>query len=310
VLNPFGALRRWYCTWNLIAMVILFMLLMAVQVAAGQPHPHFDIQGHRGARGLLPENAMAGFLRAVDLGVTTLEIDVVVSADSVVVVSHEPWMSATICSDPEGQAIIQGRDHNIFEMEYESVVRYDCGSRGHPGFPHQEKQPAVKPRLSEVINLVEEDVASRGTAQMRYNIELKSRVEWDGTYTPPPAEFVRLVYEVVVAADIMDRVTIQSFDVRTLQAARRLGAAWRLAVLEGSDRDMASVIERLGFTPHIYSPNYRLVDASVVEAVHARGMLIIPWTVNEVEEMKRLVDMGVDGLITDYPDRALALDAP
>lgn len=114
-------------------MVILFLLSMAVQIAVGQSQPSFDIQGHRGARGLLPENAMAEFLRAVDLGVTTLEIDVVIAGDSTVVASHEPWMSATICRDTEGRAIIRGKDHNIFEMDYETVARYDCGSRGHPG---------------------------------------------------------------------------------------------------------------------------------------------------------------------------------
>lgn len=258
------------------AMVILFLLSMAVQIAVGQSQPSFDIQGHRGARGLLPENAMAGFLRAVDLGVTTLEIDVVIAGDSTVVASHEPWMSATICRDTEGRAIIRGKDHNIFEMDYETVARYDCGSRGHPGFPYQEKQPAVKPRLSEVISIVEEYVADARREPMRYNIELKSRAEWDGVFTPPPEEFVRLVHEVVVAADIMDRVVIQSFDIRSLQAARRIGAAWKLALLEGSDRDMASVVDRLGFTPHIYSPNFRLVDESIVAAAHAQGMHIIP----------------------------------
>ena len=291
-------------------MAILFLLSMAVQIAVGQSQPPLDIQGHRGARGLLPENTTAGFLRAVDLGVTTLEIDVVIAGDSTVVASHEPWMSATICSNPEGRAIIRGVDHNIFEMDYETVARYDCGSRGHPGFPYQEKQSAVKPRLSAVISVVEEYVADRGSEPMRYNIEIKSRVEWDGTFTPPPAEFVRLVHEVVVEADIMDRVTIQSFDIRSLQAAYLIGAAWTLALLEGSDRDMASLLDRLGFTPHIYSPNYRLVDESAVEAAHARGMRIIPWTVNEVTDMERLRALGVDGLITDYPDRALGMGDP
>ena len=261
---------------NMHAMVILFLLLMAVQIAVGPSQPSFDIQGHRGARGLLPKNAMAGFLRAVDLGVTTLEIDVVIAGDSTVVASHEPWMSATICRDTEGRAITRGKDHNIFEMDYGTVARYDCGSRGHPGFPYQEKQPAVKPRLSEVISIVEEYAADARREPMRYNIELKSRAEWDGVFTPPPEEFVRLVHEVVVAADIMDRVVIQSIDIRSLQAARRIGAAWKLALLEGSDRNMASVVDRLGFTPHIYSPNIRLVDESIVAAAHAQGMHIIP----------------------------------
>ena len=285
-------------------MPISVILVLAIQVVMGQVQPPFDIQGHRGARGLLPENSTAGFLRAVDLGVTTLEMDVVVAGDSTVVVSHEPWMSETICSDVTGRAITHGRSHNIFRLSYEAVARYDCGSRGHPDFPRQEKRPAVKPRLLDVIDTVEKYAAERGIEPLQYNIEIKSRPEWDSVFTPAPPAFVQFVHDAVAATGIMDRVTVQSFDIRSLQAAHRTRAPWQLALLVESDTDLASILARLGFTPEVYSPDFRLVDESTVRAAHARGMRLIPWTVNEVSDMMRLKALGVDGLITDYPDLA------
>ena len=283
---------------------------MVLQAGASQQPQPFDIQGHRGARGLLPENTVAGFLRAVELGVNTLEIDVVIAGDSTVVVSHEPWMSSTICADVTGRAITNGKIHNIYRMSYDEVARYDCGSRGHPDFPRQEGQPATKPRLRDVIRAAESHAADRGLSAMRYNVEIKSRPEWDSVFTPAPQEFVRLVHDVVAEAGIEDRTTLQSFDMRTLRAARELGAAWQLALLIGSNANLASDISRLGFVPEIYSPLYRLVDENLVRAAHSRGMRLIPWTVNSVSDMIRLKAMGVDGLITDYPDSARAVADP
>ena len=288
-------------------MPLFASLALVLQVTAGQPAQRFDVQGHRGARGLLPENTTAGFLRAVDLGVVTLELDVVVAADSTVVVSHEPWMSDTICSDVTGRAITHGRSHNIYGMTYEAVARYDCGSRGHPNFPRQERMSAAKPRLADVIDSVETHVARLGIEPTHYNIEIKSRPEWDSVYTPVPPVFVRLVHGVVAASDVLDRTTIQSFDIRSLDAARQLGAAWQLALLTEPGTNLRSALARLGFTPHIYSPSFQAVDEPMVQAAHALGMRLIPWTVNSVTDMVRLHALGVDGIITDYPDLARAV---
>lgn len=289
---------------------LVLALILVAQAVSAQVQPVFDIQGHRGARGLMPENTTAGFLRAVELGVTTIELDVVIAGDSTVVVSHEPWFSHTICTDEAGGTITDGQSHNIFLMSYTTVARYDCGSLGHPNFPRQERQYAVKPRLRDVIESVESYVKELGIERLYYNIEVKSRADWDGKFTPPPTTFVQLVYEVASASRIVDRVTLQSFDVRSLQAANNISATWKLAILVESATKLGSVLEQLGFTPQIFSPYYRGVDASIVSAAHARGMLIVPWTVNEVTEMQRLKALGVDGLITDYPDLAVALDDP
>jgi glycerophosphoryl diester phosphodiesterase len=268
----------------------------------------FDLQGHRGARGLAPENTIPAFRRALELGVTTLEMDVVVSADGVVVVSHEPWMARNKCLAPDGGRIPAGeeRAHNLYEMTYDQIEAYDCGSLTLADFPEQASTPAPKPRLRDVLDAAEAYVDSHDRGPIFYNIETKSRPEWDGTLHPEPETFVRRVLAVVTGAGVAPRTTIQSFDPRTLEATRRQNATVRTALLIGrpGDRGLDDNLATLSFVPDIYSPNAQLVDAPLVEATHDRGLALIPWTVNDPDAMARLVRLGVDGLITDYPNRA------
>jgi glycerophosphoryl diester phosphodiesterase len=280
----------------------------AVQTPSG-----FDLQGHRGARGLRPENTLPAFRRALELGVTTLELDVVISADSQVVVSHEPWMSATICTKPDGTPVAEdeARSLNLFAMTARETQRYDCGQRTHPRFPEQEAVPAAKPLLRDVLVMAERFAEETGRAPVFYNVETKSRPSWDGTYHPAPDAFARRVLGVLAGEGVAARSTLQSFDVRTLQAARAQAQAGeappvRLALLVAAalDGGLASNLDALGFTPAVYSPEHTLVDAALVEAAHGRQMQLVPWTVNDPARMERLIELGVDGLITDYPDRA------
>lgn len=267
----------------------------------------FDLQGHRGARGLMPENTIPAFRRALELGVTTLELDVVISADSQVVVSHEPWMSSTICTQPDGMPVPAERDtlYNLFAMSYAEIMQFDCGSRGHPDFPEQEPVAAPKPLLRAVLQMAEAYVEEHDRPPLFYNIETKSRPGWDGTYHPEPERFTELLYAVLEDEGVTDRATIQSFDPRTLRVARKLNPALSLALLVGhTGGTLEENVETLGFTPTIYSPDYRLVDRDLVDTAHVRGMELIPWTVNTRPDMERLQRLGVDGLITDYPDRA------
>lgn len=277
----------------------------------------FDVQGHRGARGLAPENTLPAFRRALALGVTTLELDTVISADEQVVVSHDPWMSSVICSHPDGRPVREDEAERlrIYAMPYAEVARFDCGRRGHPTFPRQQRQVAPKPLLHDVIQFAEVYAREHDRPPVYYNVETKSTPVGDGQLHPSPEEFVRLLYEVVEEEGIAERFTLQSFDVRTLQEARRRDLPIRLALLvedmcteDGgpSPTDhLRAGLDALGFLPDIYSPNYRLVDRAVLERAHAAGMLVIPWTVNDRADMERLEALGVDGLITDYPDVAM-----
>lgn len=276
--------------------------------------PGFDLQGHRGARGLAPENTIPAFRRALEIGVTTLEMDVVISEDGEVVVSHEPWMNPEICSLPSGDPIPEGeaQSHNLYRMTYAEIKQYDCGQRRHPDFPEQTPQPAVKPLFRAVIEMVEDYVATHDRPPVFYNVEIKSRPAWDGRFHPKPEAFARRVLHVVHETGVAAQTTIQSFDPRALRAARQLrakqtdDAAVRLALLVGGEKEggLSDHLEHLGFTPAVYSPNYRRVDAALLQEAYDRGLAVVPWTVNERTEMQRLIRLGVDGLITDYPDVA------
>ncbi len=269
----------------------------------------FDLQGHRGARGLAPENTIPAFRRALEVGVTTLEMDVTIAGDGTVVVSHEPWMAPEKCLTAEGDRISEGTRHSIYEMTYEEVASYDCGSRALDDFPEQESQSAPKPRLRDVIQKAEAYTQAHDRGPVFYNIEIKSRPEWDEQYHPEPSPFVERVLAVVTDENVAPRTTLQSFDPRSLEAIHRQEGPVRTALLVGwgGDDGPASHLEALSFVPDIYSPNAQLVDQDLVTAVHELGLALIPWTVNEVEAMKRLLRLGVDGLITDYPNRGRAV---
>ena len=270
---------------------------------------HFDLQGHRGARGLAPENTIPAFILALNLGVKTLELDVVISAEEEVVVSHEPWFSSRICSHPDGHPVSEDeeRDLIIFEMRYEDIAGFDCGSRGHPGFLEQEVMATAKPLLTEVIQNVEAHAASTGRPPVFYNIEIKSTPERDGVYYSTVSEYAQLLYDVLADQDILSRTTIQSFDPRALEAVKNIDPAVPLVFLVDNNMSFSDNLDRLSFIPETYSPHHRLVDKSLVEEAHRLDIKVIPWTINGEERMKELIAAGVDGLITDYPDRGVAL---
>jgi len=179
-----------------IFLLVAALLVVVPDAAPAQSSPDgFDLQGHRGARGLAPENTIPACRRALDLGVTTLEMDVVISGDGQVVVSHEPWMNHKICSLPSGAPVPEnvGREHNLYRMPYAEIEEYDCGRRQHPDFPRQATQPAVKPLLHDVIAMAEAYVAEHDRPPVFYNIEIKSRPDWDGTFHPEPEAFAPIL---------------------------------------------------------------------------------------------------------------------
>lgn len=265
-----------------------------------------DWQGHRGARGLLPENTIVSFLKALEYPeITTLELDVVVSADRQVVVSHEPWMSHQICTFPDGRPVTQAAEQalNLYEMRYETIAAFDCGSRGHPLFPQQEAIAAAKPTLAQVVEAVETYCAARQRPLPHFNIELKSRPDWYERMVPAPDLFTRIVIDLIREKNLINRCNIQSFDPRILKEARAYAPELTLALLVENTASMEDNVANLGFVPYAYSPHFGLVDDTSVARARAMGMKLIPWTVNDPAEMQRLLNLGVDGIITDYPDR-------
>jgi glycerophosphoryl diester phosphodiesterase len=264
-----------------------------------------DVQGHRGARGMYPENSIPAFIYAIDQVVTTLELDVVISADGKVVVSHEPWMNPTICLAADGSELTgDEKSYNLFKMTYEEISRFDCGSKENKSFPEQKKVFTQKPLLSDVIATVERYMKGNTGYEFDYNIEIKSSESGDGVFHPSLEEFSDIVYSLIDQYLPWERVVIQSFDFRVLQHWNKNYPEVRLAALIENVRSVETNLGALGFIPAIYSPYYMLLNKKVVDELHERNIKVIPWTVNDSDKMQELVKMGVDGLITDYPNRA------
>lgn len=278
-------------------------------IAAGQGDakrlalPAFNKEGHRGIRGLLPENTIPSMYLAIDYDVNTLEVDVVISKDKKVVVSHDIYFHPDITTTPAGKYLSakEAELHQLYTMDYESIRKYDVGLKQHKDFPQQRNIPAYKPLLGELIDSSDAYAHNKGKSIL-YNIELKTNAAYDGIKQPPVEETVDLVMQVVKEKNLENRCYLQSFDFRALQIINKKYPNITTAVLiSGNDkRTLDQQLNELGYVPEIYSPHYSLVTAELVAECHQRGMKIIPWTVNTPEEMKKLKTLDVDGIITDY----------
>ena len=288
----------------------LLICMIATAFAPSAP-PAFDLQGHRGCRGLMPENTIPAFLKALDLGVTTLELDVVISKDRQVVVSHEPYFNSTFSISPNGVPVEKKDEKNLvlYQMNYDEIKRYDVGSNGNPAYPEQQKLKTYKPLLSDVIEQAEAYRKAKNLPLFSYNIEIKSESSEYNKSQPEPAAFCDLVQSVLKNHLSPDRIVIQSFDFAMLKQWKQETDAGkyakvRLAALVENLRSLEKNLDELGFKPDIYSPYYRLISQDKIALLHEQGIQVIPWTVNQPDIMQRMKKWGVDGLITDYPNRA------
>lgn len=266
----------------------------------------FDKQGHRGCRGLMPENTIPAMVKALQLGVTTLEMDAVITKDKQVIVSHEPFFSHEIATQPDGKPIntSEEKNFNIYKMTYSETQQFDVGLKPHPRFLQQQKLPARKPLLADLIDSVEQYCLLHKLPLPFYNIETKSQPFTDNLFHPAPEEFVDLVMQVVNQKGIAERTIIQSFDFRTLRVLNRKYPLIKAAALveDFDKRSLEVQLRELSFTPAIYSPHYSLVNDELIRSCRAQKIKVIPWTVNDKSKIDELRKMGVDGIITDYPN--------
>ena len=298
---------------NFLTYIALLLFMACSNAQTIQKYPSevdrgadLDKEGHRGCRGLMPENTIPAMLHAIGLGVTTLEMDVVFTKDKKAILSHEPFFNHEITTRPDGSFIEtkEERSYNIYQMTYEDVKTYDVGMKPHPRFPKQQKLKASKPLLSDVIDAVNNDMMTRRRPFPYYNIETKTQPATDNTYHPAPAEFVELLMALIKEKQIEDHVIIQSFDFRTLQYLHQHYPDIKTAMLieEFDKRGFDTQLKELGFTPTIYSPAYQLVNEELIWKCHGQNIKVIPWTVNDKAKIEDLKKLGVDGIITDYPD--------
>ncbi|QTN37847.1 glycerophosphodiester phosphodiesterase [Cryomorphaceae bacterium] len=281
----------------------LILICLSLSLSLGV-QAQFDLQGHRGCRGIMPENSIPAMIRAVELGVTTLEMDVVMSKDGMVLLSHEPWMSSGICLDQEGEEIQDDpKRFSIYGMTYEEVRTFDCGSKPNERFPEQDLQESPKPSLQEVLDTVAAYCEEQDLPLPMVNIETKITPEGDGVFHPSPEILVKEIAEVVNNSPFKKLMYLQSFDPRSLEVAHDTQSDWKLVLLIEKERDVKKALESLSFKPDVYSPFFELLDKDAVNYLHDQEIKVIPWTVNFQVYAEVMRDMGVDGLITDYPDR-------
>jgi glycerophosphoryl diester phosphodiesterase len=285
----------------------------------------FDLQGHRGARGLAPENTLPAFARAMDIGVDTLELDIGLTKDNIVVISHDPVLNQDLARDNKGQYVTDRVA--IHALNYAQLQTYDVG-RIKPGSKYAQtfvQQQAMDSTGIPTLDTLFEMVRQRGKTQLRFNIETKiSPLKPDETASPEV--MVRNLLQVIEKNNVAERCTIQSFDWRTLEITQKLApkiatvyltiqqgnlnnigealqgraSAWTAGLSAKENESLAALIKRAG--GKVWSPFFRdLTQASIVDS-QALGIAVIPWTVNEKADMERLLAWGVDGLITDYPN--------
>ncbi|KEQ28911.1 glycerophosphodiester phosphodiesterase family protein [Pedobacter antarcticus] len=289
--------------------LIWILLFVAGQNLQAQ---QFEKQGHRGARGLMPENTIGAMLRALDLGANTLGMNVVISKDKQVLLSHEPYFNFEISLTPAGKDITlkDQQKFNIYKMDYEEVRKFDVGSKVHKRFPGQQKYHAYKPLLEEVIDSVEAYVKKNRLPKPDYAIEIKTIRNGDLVFHPEPAEFAALVMDVVESRKMAKRVIIQAFDVRSLQYVHEHYPKQRTALMIDEKVDFEKNISDLGFNPDYYSPYAVLVGKGLVDRCHEKGIKIVPWTVNSPKDMNYMIGLGVDGIITDFPNIFQKMELP
>ncbi|NKE67462.1 glycerophosphodiester phosphodiesterase [Ramlibacter sp. RBP-2] len=305
---------------------MLAPLMAALAIAGAAPCLAFDLQGHRGARGLAPENTVPAFERALEIGITTLELDVGVTADGVVVVLHDPFLNPAITRDAAGHWLPGGQGPLVRSLTLAQVQAHDVG-RIRPDtayartFQAQEGRDGVRvPTLAAVF----ERVKSLAADHVRFNIETKlNPLRPQETVTPEA--MTRAVLRVVADAGMAQRVAIQSFDWRSLQLVRQLApsiptvhltiqtanndnvrdGAWTAGLRIGDHGSVPRLVQAAG--GRIWSPNQGALTEALVRDAHSLGLQVVPWTVNEPADMERLIAWGVDGLISDYPDRLRAV---
>lgn len=249
------------------------------------------VHGHRGARAVLPENTLPAFEYAIKAGVNVLELDMAVTKDNVVVVSHDPTLSAPVCTGP--------RDHvPIHELTLAQVHQYDCGAKQNPLFPNQKPVPGTRmPTLDEVFAIAQ-------VHPVEFNIETKISPD-KPNLAPSPEEFANLVLAVVRKYKLEDRVILQSFDYRTLHAMKKLAPEIRRSALFSAGQDPFPDIAKRA-EAGIVSPHYSLVTKEKVDAAHHAGLQVIPWTPNTPEDWQKMLNAGADAIITDDPARLIA----
>ncbi len=252
------------------------------------------IYGHRGCRALYPENSLEGFQYVLELGIQGIELDVVVSKDNQVVVSHEPWMHRQYCTDPNNKEIT--KEYNLFQMNYDQIKQFDTGSKFYLSYPLQKKIPTYKPLLKEVIEL-----CNNYEHELFFILELKSERHWVNQYQPSLIKYVKLVEEVLQKIGYKHNLLIQSFDPQILNTYHYFYPDHCFGLLVENDLSIDQNLHLLDFRPHFYNQEFIYYTKSQIDYLHSLGIQTVAWTVNDYDIGEKLAEWKIDGIITDNP---------
>ena len=279
-----------------------WFLLPLILLAACQSKPVIDVQAHRGGAGLMPENTIPAMQNALDLGVNTLEFDLHLSQDGQVVVSHDSYFHPRYSTRPDGSLVQEGDPKEyLYTMPYDSIAKYDVGQRFVERWPGQAKMAVSKPLASDLIDFAE----SYAKKPVNYNIEIKSWPgEGEGTLWPEYHVFCDTCVPLLLSKNLGKRLIVQSFDTRALNYMHAQWPELTLSYLteDYDGGDIEALLQNLDFIPQWWSPESSVVTAENVAWCHAHGIGVVPWTVDDPAEMLRLVDCGVEAIISNYPD--------
>ena len=278
------------------------LILLLLALASCQNKPFIDVQAHRGGAGLMPENTIPAMQHALDLGVNTLEFDLHLSQDGQVVVSHDNHFHPRYSTRPDG-TLIQEEDPKeyLYTMPYDSIAKYDVGQRFVERWPGQVKMAVSKPLASELIDFAE----GYAKTPVNYNIEIKSWPgEGEGTLWPEYHVFCDTCVPLLLSKNLGSRLIVQCFDTRALNYMHATWPELTLSYLteDYDGGDIEALLQNLDFIPRWWSPESSVVTPENVAWCHAHGIGVVPWTVDDPAEMRRLVDCGVEAIISNYPD--------
>ncbi len=264
--------------------------------------------GHRGCRGLMPENSIPAFLHACELGVDYLELDVVVSQDDEIIVSHEPYFSHLFTTTPDGLPLDEnsGKKTNIRTLSLDSIQSYDVGKRINSKYPDQQSVPCVKPTLDQVVEAVNDYCSEHNIPIPGYNIEVKFD-EKEQDYFPLREQYADIFIAKITTLGIGDRIIIQCFDPPLLNAMHVINPKLKYGLLIDNLVSPQQNLDLLNFKPFGYMPYFKLVDKHTVELCRDQKLHLVVWTVNTKEDIQKMKLIGVDGIISDYPDRLIDL---
>jgi len=270
---------------------VLFMANLIVSAQVYSP----KIYGHRGCRGMLPENSIEGFQQAINLGADGIEFDVVVNKDKQIVISHAPYMEQKYCLMPDGGRIKQEKEFNLFQMTQIEIEQFDCGSKYHPNFPEQKKLKTHKPLLQELFDKID-------FSEIMLLFEIKSEKRYYGKYQPQPDEYIDIILKEVSNYVHKKNIIFMSFDANIINELHKRAPQYKLVYLTYAPfKSVKSSIKDLTIQPYAIGMYNPTISKKEIKKAHELGIAVFAWTVNSYKDFERLKRYEIDGIITDYP---------